>query len=144
MFHSLSWAFHSILGVRSSALSQSCTVYLNLPVLPAFRVAPRVSRGRADSAHHSQLLLHIFVPMARATGPSTIRVVPFPLSKASCLTDVTGLVLETAMAEKVSLKDTRTRNYTLKVELLTVHAEHDELLITVSLYKSRIIFPPKL
>lgn len=37
------------------------------------------------------------------------------------------------MAEKVLLKDTRTTNYTLNVELLTVHADHNELLVTVSL-----------
>jgi len=37
------------------------------------------------------------------------------------------------MANKVLLKDTRMINYTLKVELHTVCAKHNELLITVSL-----------
>ena len=71
--------------------------------------------------------------MARATGASTVRIVPFTGSKASCLTDEMGLVLETAMAEKVLLKDTKTTNYTLKAGLLTVREDHNELLITVSL-----------
>lgn len=61
--------------------------------------------------------------MARVTGASIVHIISFTQSKASCQVDEMGLVLEIAMAEKVLLKDTRTKNYSLKVELFTVHAQ---------------------
>lgn len=68
------------------------------------------------------------VPMARAMSA----LCPSPRAKQT--TPKMGWdLLETAMAEQALLKDTRTVSYIFKAELLTVHAEHEELLITVSL-----------
>lgn len=68
------------------------------------------------------------VPMARAMSALCLS----PRAKQTALKMGWDL-LETAMAEQALLKDTRTVSYIFKAELLTVHAEHEELLITVSL-----------
>lgn len=72
MFHSISWTFHSVLGVQSSAFSQSCTVCTSI----------HSAHPGCSEAHHSQLPLHDFVPMARAMRASTVHVVSFMRSKA--------------------------------------------------------------
>lgn len=68
------------------------------------------------------------VPMARAMSA----LCPSPRAKQTA-PKMGWDLLETAMAEQALLKDTRTVSYIFKAELLTVHAEHEELLITVSL-----------
>lgn len=68
------------------------------------------------------------VPMARAMSA----LCPSPRAKQTA-PKMGWDLLETAMVEQALLKDTRTVSYIFKAELLTVHAEHEELLITVSL-----------
>lgn len=68
------------------------------------------------------------VPMARAMSASC------PSLRAKQTAPKMGWdLLETAVAEQALLKDTRTASYVFKAELLPVHAEHEDLLITVSL-----------
>lgn len=69
------------------------------------------------------------VPMARAMSA----LCPSPRAKQTA-PKMGWDLLETAMAEQALLRlYTRTVSYIFKAELLTVHAEHEELLITVSL-----------
>lgn len=71
--------------------------------------ASRVFRGTSQPAAPAWLCSH---GQSHEGKHCPCRVLHAKQSKASHLTDKMGLVLETAHGEKVSLKDTRTTNYT--------------------------------
>lgn len=108
------------MGVESSALSQGCS----LSEFAHFASTQSVLRHWAQHSHVSL--------RDCPHGQSNSASCPSPRAKQTV--PKTGWdLLETAVAEQALLKDTRTASYIFKAELLPVHAEHEELLITVSL-----------